>query len=314
VLYPWHMALSPRTLRLLAYAAIYVFWGGSFLAIRDVVAVTPPFFVAAIRFFLAGAALYAYTHMRGVPPPRGRPLYHSLLMGVVLFTVSYGCLFWSETRIASGTAAVIAAMIPVWILLGEVLVLRTQRLTLAVSAAAALGIAGVFLVTRSAGMHHSMLRGVLIQLFGTLVFAFGTLLSRSLTLPVNQAQRSALQMALGSLGLFVLSAVTGELSRVPAAVAAWHWHSAVSFLYLVFCASLLGFTSYTWLIHHEPPSRVSSYAYVNPLIALVLGVTLGGEHILPLQLAGAAMIILGVAGTLLSRGHLRAQPAPRSGR
>src|SRR5689334_20197419 len=145
------MAFSRRTIRLLAYGAIYIFWGGSFLAIRDMVAVTPPFFSAAIRFFLAGAALYLFSRSRRSQPVRGWPLWNSLLIGVLLFTVSYGCLFWAETRIASGTAAVLAAMIPIWILLGEVLVLKTQRLTLAITVATVVGIAGVCLVTRSIG-------------------------------------------------------------------------------------------------------------------------------------------------------------------
>ena len=122
------MAISRKTVRILAYGAIYVFWGGSFLAIRDMVAVTPPFFSAAIRFSLAGVALYCFSRWRGSARVSGRAVLHSLWLGLLLFACSYGCLFWAETRIASGTAAVIAAMIPIWILLGEVLVFRTERL------------------------------------------------------------------------------------------------------------------------------------------------------------------------------------------
>src|ERR1700744_3511638 len=121
------MAISRKPIRLLAYGAIYVFWGGSFLAIRDMVAVTPPFFSAGSRFSLAGRGLYAFSRWQGNAPARGRPLVNSLLIGTLLFTISYGCLFWAETRIASGTAAILASTIPIWILLGEVLVLNTQR-------------------------------------------------------------------------------------------------------------------------------------------------------------------------------------------
>jgi drug/metabolite transporter (DMT)-like permease len=299
------MAMSQKTIRLLAYGAIYVFWGGSFLAIRDMVAVTPPFFSAAIRFFLAGVALYAFSRWRGSARVRGRAFMHSLMLGVLLFTGSYGCLFWAETRIASGTAAVLAAMIPIWILLGEVLVFRTQRLGSSVAGATLLGIVGVCMVTRSIGLEHSMLRGVLVEMAGTLIFSFATLCSRSLTLPDDQAQRAGLQMALGGAGLFVISALAGELPRIPGAFAAWHWHTVASFVYLVTCASILAFTSYTWLIHHEPATRVASYAYVNPLIALVVGVMLGGEHVSALQAAGAAMIVLGVVATMLSKLNAR---------
>jgi drug/metabolite transporter (DMT)-like permease len=299
------MAVSRKTLRLLAYGAIYVFWGGSFLAIRDMVSVTPPFFSAAIRFFLAGVTLYVFSRWRRGATVSRRAFVHSLLLGVLLFAGSYGCLFWAETRIASGTAAVIAAMIPIWILLGEVLVFRTQRLGISVAIAALLGIVGVCLVTRSIGLEHSMVSGVLVELAGTLIFSFATLWSRSLTLPEDQAMRAGLQMALGGAGLFALSAIAGELPRIPAALAAWHWHTGASFLYLVTCASILAFTSYTWLIHHEPATRVASYAYVNPLIALIVGVALGGEHVSALQAGGAAMIILGVVVTMLSKSKVQ---------
>jgi drug/metabolite transporter (DMT)-like permease len=301
------MALSRKTTRLLAYGAIYVLWGGSFLAIRDMVATTPPFFSAAIRFFFAGVALCAFSRWRRGTQVSGRAFRHSLWLGLLLFTCSYGCLFWAETRIASGTAAVLAAMIPIWILLGEALVLRTQRLSFPVAVATLLGIVGVCMVTRSIGFERSMLSGVLVEIASTVIFAFATLWSRSLTLPEDQAMRAGLQMALGSVGLFVISGVAGEMPRIPAAFAAWHWHTMISFVYLVTCASILAFTSYTWLIHHEPATRVASYAYVNPLIALIVGVTLGGEHISALQAAGAALIILGVVATMLSK--LNAQVA-----
>ena len=159
------------------------------------------------------------------------------------------------------------------------------------------------MVTRSIGFRHAMVRAALVELAGTLIFSFATLWTRSLTLPEDQAQRAGLQMALGGVGLFVVSAVAGEFVRLPAAFAAWHWHTTVSYAYLVICASILAFTSYTWLIHHEPATRVASYAYVNPLIALIVGVVLGGEHVSALQAAGAAMIILGVVATLMSKSR-----------
>ncbi len=205
-------------------------------------------------------------------------------------------------------------MIPIWILLGEGLVFRTgsrtDRLGMPIAGATLLGIIGVVMVTRSIGLEHSMLSGVLVELVGTVVFSFATLWSRSLTLPEHQAMRAGLQMALGSLGLFVISGVAGELPHIPAAVAAWQWHTMLSFLYLVTCASILAFTSYTWLIHHEPATRVASYAYVNPLIALIMGVSLGGEHVSGLQAGGAAMIILGVVATMMSKsGAAAAKPS-----
>jgi drug/metabolite transporter (DMT)-like permease len=295
------MAISRKTTRLLAYGAIYVFWGGSFLAIRDMVATTPPFFSAAIRFLFAGVALCAFSRWRHRTPIGIRSFRSSLWLGLLLFTCSYGCLFWAETRIASGTAAVLAAMIPIWILLGEVVVLRTQHLRFSIAAATLLGILGVCMVTRSIGFERSVLSGIVVEIAGSIVFSFATLWSRVLPLPEDQAMRAGLQMALGSLGLLVISTIAGEVPGIPAAFAAWQWHTMISFVYLVTCASILAFTSYTWLIHHEPATRVASYAYVNPLIALIVGVTLGAERVSLLQAAGAAMIILGVVATLLAK-------------
>ena len=311
------LADSAKVLRLFAYFAIYVFWGGSFLAIRDMVATTPPFFSAGLRFTAAGVTLYLVSRLRRVAPPTRRELVHSSWLGLVMFTGSYAGLFWAETRIASGTAAVIMAMIPIWILLGESLmpktrVLKTQPLTAYVVCGTLLGIAGVALVSRSVGFDRGMLAGAAALIGCTLLFSFGTLWSRSLTLPADQIQRSGLQMALGGCGQLVVSALAGEFARLPAAFAAWRWHTTVSFLYLVLLASIIAFTAYTWLIHHEPATRVASYAYVNPLIALLVGVTIGGEHVSALQAAGAAMIIVGVFATLLSQNRAKPRAKPRA--
>jgi drug/metabolite transporter (DMT)-like permease len=302
-----------KALRLFAYFAIYVFWGGSFLAIRDMVATTPPFFSAGLRFTAAGVTLYLVSRLRGVAAPTRRELVHSSWLGLVMFTGSYAGLFWAETRIASGTAAVIMAMIPIWILLSESLVLKTQPLTAYVVTGTLLGVAGVGLVSRSVGFDRGMLAGAAALIGCTLLFSFGTLWSRSLTLPADQIQRSGLQMALGGFGQLLVAALAGDFARLPAAFAAWRWHTTVSFLYLVLLASIIAFTAYTWLIHHEPATRVASYAYVNPLIALLLGVTLGGEHVSALQAIGAAMIIIGVFATLLSKSKASVAPPPVAG-
>lgn len=304
------MAGSVKTQRVLSYAAIYIFWGGSFLGIREVVAVTPPFFAGALRFMLAGLLLYGFARWRGAERPSRRELWHSLGMALVMFTGNYACLFWAEVRLDSGIAAILTAMVPIWILLGEALVLRTQPWTVAAVGGSLLGIAGVGLVSGSIGFQPGMLAAAAVLLLGTLFFSAATLWSRWLTLPSDQMQRASLQMGFGGAGLLLLSAASGELPRLPAAFAAWHGRTLIAFLYLVICASIWAFTSYTWLIHHEPAMRVASYAYVNPLIASVLGVALGGEHISALQAAGAALIILGVVATLMAKQRVTLAPKP----
>ena len=306
------MAVSEKTRRVLAYAAIYIFWGGSFLGIREVVAVTPPFFVAAMRFMMAGALLYGFAKWRGATRPSRRELWHSLGMALVMFTGNYACLFWAEQRLSSGTAAILTAMVPIWILLIEAMVLRTQRWTVAAVAGSVVGIAGVCLVSGSVGVDRGMLLAAAVLVLGTLLFAASTLWSRSLTLPQDQMQRASLQMGLGGVGLLLLSGLSGELPRVPASLTAWHGRTIVAFLYLLVCASIWAFTAYTWLIHHEPAMRVASYAYVNPLIAMTIGVLLAGEHVSLLQAAGAALIILGVVSTLLAKQHVAEGAAPVS--
>jgi drug/metabolite transporter (DMT)-like permease len=132
--------------KLLAYAAIYVLWGASFLAIRQVVAVTPPFFAASFRFLCAGGILYAYSCWKGMPQPNRRQWISTAVLGLIMFGGDYGCLFWAEKEVPSGLAAVIAATIPVWVLLAEWLFAGSQRPTVKSLAGIVLGIAGVVLL------------------------------------------------------------------------------------------------------------------------------------------------------------------------
>jgi drug/metabolite transporter (DMT)-like permease len=292
------------TRRVLAYAAIYLLWGGSFLGIRDVVAVTPPFFAAGFRFVLAGGALYLMARMSGARPPNRRQLWHSFGMGVVMFGGNYACLFFAEQRLASGIAAVLTAMVPVWVFLGEWLVFRVQRLTISTLAGMALGISGVVLLSRSTtagGIHSANGIAVMVLILGTLLFSSATLWSRRLTLPEEQTMRASLQMLLGGVVLLAFSGLCGEFGRVPAAIHAWRWHTVFSMLYLIVAASIVAFTAYTWLIHHDSATRVSSYAYVNPLVALAIGTTFAHEHMSGEEWAGSALVLAGVVATLLGK-------------
>lgn len=289
-----------KSQRVLAYAAIYGFWGGSFLAIRDIVAITPPFFAAAIRFMLAGAVLFCWARVRGAPRLSRREWRDSALMGLVMFGGNYACLFWAEQRINSGLAAVLTAMVPVWIFLGEWLVFRTQRLTAATLGGIVLGITGVVFLSR-ASLGNGMAAAAGVLLLGTLCFSAASLWSRKLTLPREQALRAGVQMLLGGVVLFLASALAGELPHLSASAHAWHGQTYFSFFYLVFAASILAFTAYTWLLHHESATRVSSYAYVNPVVALAIGSLLAGEHLTGAQWAGTALVIFGVFATLTGK-------------
>jgi drug/metabolite transporter (DMT)-like permease len=298
--------------RLLAYAAIYVLWGGSFLAVREIVVVVPPFFAAAFRFLLAGLLLIAWSCLRRSSSPvelgRKRILAASLL-GILMFTTLYAGLFWAEIRVTSGIAAVISAMIPVWIFLGEMVVLRTQRATVLSVLGVLLGFAGVALLalcTPGAPGKSSRV-AVLVLVAGTLSWSIGTLLSRRLALPRPQTLNAGSQMAFGGLLLLILAASAGDLRHFPLASQWLTTRVVVSMAYLVFAASIVAFTSYVWLIAHEPATRVASYAYVNPVFALIIGAVLAGEHLTLPQFAGAALVVAGVFATLTGKQKI---PAP----
>src|SRR5271154_2232429 len=164
--------------KLLAYGAIYFLWGASFLAIREVVAVTPPFFAACFRFLCAGAILYGYSCWRGMPQPNRRQLMSTALLGLVFFAGDYGCLFWAEKEVPSGLAAVIAATIPGWVLLAEWLFAGSQRPTAKALAGIILGIAGVILLMIPTGLHNAGFSvSALVLLLGCFFWSGGTVAS-----------------------------------------------------------------------------------------------------------------------------------------
>jgi drug/metabolite transporter (DMT)-like permease len=227
-----------------------------------------------------------------------------------MFTLMYAALFWGEIRVPSGIAAVISAMIPVWIFVGELLILHTQRATLLSIIGVVLGFAGVVILaweSPASGAETSPI-AILVLIGGTLCWAGGTLLSRRLTLPKPQTANAGWQMAIGGALLLVLSVAAGETHRLPPIDVLLQTRMVVSMAYLVFAASILAFTAYVWLIAHEPTSRVASYAYVNPVIALFAGSALEGERLSVLQLAGVLLVLAGVFATLTGK---QAAPAQR---
>jgi drug/metabolite transporter (DMT)-like permease len=296
-----------KSRRILAYLAIYILWGGSFLGIREVVAVLPPFFAAGFRFFLAGTCLLIYAVFASRKSRAGYSITRKqwlgcALIGLVMFTFEYACLFWAEQRISSGIASVISATIPVWIFAAEVFLLHTQRITAKSLAGIALGFLGVVVLTwqstrSSAGLSVAML----VALIGTFCWSGGTLLSRKLELPASRVVSAGWQMAIGGALLFAASAMAGEFHHLPAATVAFSPRIVLSMSYLIIAASILAFTAYVWLLGHEQMGRVASYAYVNPVVALALGAWLANEHLTALQVLGSLLVLVGVFATLTGK-------------
>jgi drug/metabolite transporter (DMT)-like permease len=298
--------------KLLAYAAIYILWGASFLGIRQVVAVTPSFFAASFRFLCAGGILYVYSLAQGMPQPNRRQWISTAVLGLIMFAGGYGCLFWAEKEVPSGLAAVIAATIPVWVLLGEWLFAGSQRPTAKSLVGVILGIAGVVLLMLPAGIHSSgFTTSALVLLAGCFLWAVGTVATRQFQLPKQLSMSAGLQMAWGGGFLLLISAATGELGKLPALSHLWDWHIAFAMAYLIIFASIIAFTAYVWLIARDQTTRVASYAYVNPLIALLLGSLLAGERPTPIQYAGAALVVAGVASTIAGKRVVRREPAAK---
>jgi len=281
---------------LLAFAIIYFVWGSTYLAIRVGVLEMPPFLMAGVRFFLAGTILYAWVRLTGVPSPTSREWRDATILGALMFLMDYACLFWAEQRVPSGISAVILAAIPVCITLLEIIVLRTQKLTARLTAGLAVGILGVgVLVNPISSWGEAPLdrRGVVALVVACWGWSIGTIVTQRVTLPKSKAMSSAMQMLSGGIQLLLLALMAGEFGRFhprDLSPAAWF-----SLFYLITAGSIVAFTAYVWLLHYESPTKVGTYAYVNPIVAVILGALLGGEAVGRRTVLAGFLILLSVA-------------------
>jgi drug/metabolite transporter (DMT)-like permease len=280
---------------LLAFAIIYFVWGSTFFAIRIGVHEVPPFLFAAMRFFTAGVLLFGWMLAHGGRSPNKRQWLSISLIALLIFVGDYGLLFWAEQRVPSGIAAVMMATIPVFMALSEILFLRTQRLTGRLALALLIGIGGVaVLMSRSLNLGGAPIdtTGAIALIFGSICWSVASVLSRVLPLPPSKVISSGAQMLTGGAMLLLIAAARGEFHSLhPSAVSRAAW---LSLLYLIVMGSLLGFTAYVWLIHHESPTKVGTYAYVNPIVAVLLGYFLGGEALGLRTILGTLFILVSV--------------------
>ncbi len=289
-------AVRPATWKLLlAFAIIYFVWGSTFLAIRVGVREVPPFLLAAMRFLLAGFILLVWMRLRGTALPTRKQWTSATLLALLIFVIDYGLLFWAEQRVPSGIAAVMMATIPVFMSLSEILFLGTQRLTGRLTLALLAGIGGVLvLVSHSLALGEQPIAtsGAIALLIGSLSWSIASALSRKLPLPESKPMSSAAQMLSGGLMLTLTAGGMGEFRGFhPQNVSRAAW---LALAYLVIAGSIVGFTAYVWLIHHESPTRVGTYAYVNPVVAVVVGYFFGGESIGPRTLMGTLLVLVSV--------------------
>jgi drug/metabolite transporter (DMT)-like permease len=289
--------MSHRWKTLLAFGIIYFVWGSTYIFIRIGVHAMPPLLFAAIRFFTAGLLLVAWAFARREQWPTAREWRSISILAALIFVCDYGLLFWAEIKVASGIAAVIMATIPVFITIAEILILRTQQMTLRLGGALLIGIAGVaVLMARSFNLGTAPISalGAMALIAAAISWSVASVMTRKLPLPSSKVLSSGAQMLVGGVMLAVVAAAFGEPRKFhPAAVSGQAWFALV---YLIVMGSIIGFTSYLWLIHRESPTKVGTYAYVNPVVAVLLGYFLGGE---PLGLRTILGTVLVLASVLL---------------
>jgi drug/metabolite transporter (DMT)-like permease len=216
-------------------------------------------------------------------------------MAVLIFVLDYGLVFWAERRVPSGVAAVMMATIPVFMTLSEIVIMKTQRLTTRLAIALIVGIAGVaVLVSRSASFSDAAIDtlGACALIVASISWSVASALTRKLPLPAEKGMSSGAQMFAGGVLLTITAAVLGEFRGFQLqAVSSKAWFALG---YLIVAGSIIAFTAYVWLIHHESATKVGTYAYVNPVVAVVLGYFLGGEAIGPRTIIGSLFVLVSV--------------------
>jgi drug/metabolite transporter (DMT)-like permease len=274
----------------LAFLAIYVLWGSTFFAIRVAVETVPPFLAAGIRFTLAGILLYGWSRARGGRNPTALEWRNLAILGVLLFLIPYSGLFWAEKTVPSGIASLLVATIPISTALLQIFVLRKERFRWSLLASLCLGFAGVAVLALDSGSGHADVAACLVLLLCSISWAVGTVTAKSALLPASKVTSAGVQMAAGGMLLLLLSLLAGEWRPLPHI----SLHAAGAIAYLTVAGSIVAFTAYLWLLGRMPATTVTSYAYVNPVVALLLGHFIGNEELAPRTLAGAALVLVSV--------------------
>ncbi len=291
-----------------ALLSVYVIWGSTYLAIRIALEGLPPFLMAGARFVVAGVVLFAVLWLRGAPAPSPRQWGNAALVGGLLLVGGNGGVVVAEQTVASGLAALGVATVALWAALFAGLWGQwPKRLEWA---GLAVGFAGVALLNVGGGLRASPV-GALALVVGPVSWALGSMWSRHLDLP-SGLMASAAEMVAGGVMLLAISGAAGE--RAPRSLAT---RPLVALVYLIVFGSWIGFSAYLYLLRHARPAIATSYAYVNPIVALGLGVVLGGEHIEAGEWAATPVILAGVALLAVAHGRSRtgsaspgSQPAP----
>ncbi|HET6841391.1 MAG TPA: EamA family transporter [Candidatus Angelobacter sp.] len=288
----------------LAFALVYVLWGGTYLAMRVAVVELPPYVIGSVRFLIAGISMLVWCMLSGrkIMPSR-QDLVRLLVVGVLLLSLANMGVLWAEKYVSSGLAALVVAVVPIWVAVLEAQVFHTRRLPLAGTLGLALGIVGMAVLLWPkivSGTHLGQMElvGIGILIAACLGWALGSILSGNWTFSVDTLTSAAWEMMLAGIVNTVIAVATGGFHH-----ATWTSRGIWSLIYLVTCGSWIGYTAYIWLLDHVPTPKVATYAYVNPVVAISFGWLLLDEKVDGFMLAGTVIIISAVV--LVNRARLK---------
>jgi drug/metabolite transporter (DMT)-like permease len=286
-----------------AFAAVYIVWGSTYLAIRFAVETLPPLLMAGGRVLISGTALLLWSRLRGGPGgPTQRDWITGLISGALLLLGGNGAVVWAEQRVPSGIAALLVAIVPLWMVLLDWMRPGGRRPAALVFVGLGLGLVGLGLLVGpdiAHGQGNVDLLGAGILIFGSLSWAIGSVYTQRAPRPSSSTYGSGTQMFAGGLCLVAVGLVSGEAARLDLAHASAR--SLLAFAYLVTFGSLIGFTAYLYLLAHTTAAKVATYAYVNPVVAVLLGWALAHEPITSRTLVAATVILVGVAIITVAR-------------
>jgi drug/metabolite transporter (DMT)-like permease len=292
-------APPPRLLLVAAFAALYIIWGSTYLGIKIAVETMPPWPMIGARHLLAGILLFTTLRLSGVPAPKREHWKGGLLGGIMLLVIGNGMVAYSAHRIPSGVASLVVATTPLWMVIAASLrpggkaPLMKEWLGLALGLIGLMLLAGPSIAAAVRGDASSVDPiGVGMVLFGCTSWAIGSVLGKEMTRPDNAFMGSAMQMLCAGIFLTIACLVTGEWRSVDLPSISMRSWSA--FWYLILIGSLLGFSAFVWLMRVAKTAHVATYAYVNPIVALLLGASLGHEVITPMMSTAAAVTLAGV--------------------
>lgn len=291
---PARRSAAPTVLQVtLGFGAIYLIWGSTYLGIRYAVETIPPLLMMGIRHSAAGLLVYTWARRTGVTAPNWRQWRFAVIAGAMLFLGGHGLLAWAEQKVPSGLAALLCATLPLWTVLLAYVDGTERRLGSKAWIGILLGFAGVaVLIGPDAFTQHLDVLAAGGAIASALVWVMGTAYTRRVAMPSSKILSASMQMISGGVLLLIAGALSGEIRHLQ--LASLTLRSVAALAYLIVFGSIVAFTAYTWLVSVSSPSRLSTYAYVNPVIAVILGWAVAGEALGVRTIAATAIIVGGV--------------------